>query len=93
VKVWKINSLSLRYVGYSLTPVMLVVVESGAIYSCTLIALLVCYLNGSWARFLLLDWVSSRAFSCRDNVLTLRRFPVIAHRSKGNSDHVSVHSR
>jgi len=67
VKVWKINSFSSRYVGHSLTPVMLVVVESGAIYSCTLIALLVCYLNGSWAQFLILDWVSSRIFSCRDN--------------------------
>jgi len=58
VKVWKINSFSSQWVGHSLTPVVLVVIESGATYSCTLIALLVCYLVKSWAQYLILDSVS-----------------------------------
>jgi len=59
VKIWKINSLSSQFVAHSLTPVMLVVVESGAIYSCCLIALLVCYLTGSWGQYLILDSIAS----------------------------------
>ena len=59
-KIWKINSFSSQIVGHSLTPVMLVVIESGAIYSCTLIALLGCYLTNSWAQYLLLDLVKPR---------------------------------
>lgn len=91
VKVWKINSFSSRFIiGHSLTPVMLVVIESGAIYSCTLIALLVSYLTKSWAQYLILDWVKPRALSCRNNMLTLRGFPGIAHRSKGHSNQVSI---
>lgn len=86
VKVWKINSFSSRFIGRSLTPVMLVVIESGAIYSCTLIALLVSYLTKSWAQYLILDWVKPRAFSCRNNMLTLCGFLGIAHRGKGCSN-------
>ena len=74
VKIWKINSFSSQFVGRSLTPVMLVVIESGAIYSCTLITLLACYVARSWARFLVMDSVRSPAFSCRDSALTLRGF-------------------
>ncbi|KAF9653987.1 hypothetical protein BDM02DRAFT_3107169 [Thelephora ganbajun] len=58
VKIWKINSFSSQFVGHSLTPVMRVVIESGAIYSCTLTALLVCYLTKSWVQYLILDSVS-----------------------------------
>ena len=57
VKIWKINRFSSQFVGHSLTPVMLVVIESGAVYSCTLIALLGCYLTNSWAQYLILDSV------------------------------------
>lgn len=38
-------------------PVLLVIVESGAIYSATLTTLLVTYLTNSWAQYLLLDSV------------------------------------
>jgi len=60
VQIWKINSFSSQFAGHSLTPVMLVVIESGAIYSCTLIALLGCYLTSSWAQYLILDSVKPR---------------------------------
>jgi len=58
VKIWKINSFSAQFVGRSLTPVMLMVIESGAIYSCTLVALLVCYLTRSPGQYLILDSLS-----------------------------------
>ena len=93
VKIWKINSFSSQIVGHSLTPVILVVIESGAIYSCTLIALLACYLTESWAQYLILDSVKPPASSCRDNVLTLRGFLDIAHRGKEGSDHIAGHFR
>lgn len=38
-------------------PVLFVILESGAIYSFTLITLLATYLAGSWAQYLLLDSV------------------------------------
>jgi len=55
VKIWKINSFSSQFVGHSLTPVMLMVIESGSIYSCTLIGLLISYIVKSWAQYLILD--------------------------------------
>ena len=72
---------------------MLVVIESGAIYSCTLIALLVCFLTRSWAQYLILDWVMPSALSRRASALTFGGFADITHRSKGDSDHISVHFR
>lgn len=39
----------------NLMPVLLVVIESGALYSATLITLLATYLAGSWAQYLLID--------------------------------------
>ncbi|CAL1707855.1 unnamed protein product [Somion occarium] len=57
-KIWRVNKLSTRVGATNLMPVLLVVVESGAIYSATLITLLATYLAGSWAQYLLLDAVS-----------------------------------
>ncbi|EPQ57623.1 hypothetical protein GLOTRDRAFT_25217, partial [Gloeophyllum trabeum ATCC 11539] len=57
-RIWHINKLSLRVGADNLTPVLLVVVESGMIYSATLITLLVTYEVGSWAQYLMLDAVS-----------------------------------
>ena len=93
VKIWKINSFSSQIVGHSLTPVMLVVIESGAIYSCTLITLLACYLAKSWVQYLVLDSVRFPTFSCRNNALTSRGFSDNTHSSKGGSDHISGHFR
>lgn len=66
MKIWKINSFSSQFGGRSLTPVMLVVIESGAIYSCTLIALLACYLAKSWAQYIVLDSVKPAVFSLQE---------------------------
>ena len=93
MKIWKINSFSSQIVGHSLTPVILVVIESGAIYSCTLIALLVCFLAKSWAQYIILDSVIPSDISCRTSALTFGGFSDITHRSKGDSDHISVHFR
>ncbi|TFK53916.1 hypothetical protein OE88DRAFT_1131761 [Heliocybe sulcata] len=57
-RIWHINKLSIRVGAGNLTPVLLVVVESGMIYSATLITLLVTYECGSWAQYLMLDAVS-----------------------------------
>lgn len=54
-KIWKVNKLSVRVGATNLMPVFLVVIESGALYSATLIALLATYLAGSWAQYLLID--------------------------------------
>ena len=51
------NRYTTHIVGGSLTPVLLVVLESGAIYSATLISLLICYLAGSWSQYVLVDAV------------------------------------
>ena len=93
MKIWKINRFSSQFVGHSLTPVMLVVIESGAIYSCTLIALLVCFLAKSWGQYIILDSVIPSVFSCRTSALTFSGFSDITHRSKGDSDRISVHFR
>jgi len=59
-KIWRINSFTAAHVFENkMRPVMLVVLESGAIYSGTLFALLVSYLVHSWAQYLILDAVSS----------------------------------
>jgi len=59
-RIWTINRFTTHIIDNSnLKPVMLVILESGAIYSCTLITLLACYLSGSWAQYLILDAVSS----------------------------------
>lgn len=42
----------------TLRPVLAVVVESGAIYSASLTALLAVYLSHSWAHFIILDAVT-----------------------------------
>lgn len=44
----------------SMSPVAVVVVESGAIYSVSLISLLATYLSGNWSQYIVLDSVSKR---------------------------------
>ncbi|KAI0311142.1 hypothetical protein OF83DRAFT_1152129 [Amylostereum chailletii] len=58
IRIWRINRLSKLVGTATLMPVLLVVVESGAVYSATLIALLATYLAKSWAQYLLLDAIS-----------------------------------
>ncbi|KAG7097508.1 hypothetical protein E1B28_004850 [Marasmius oreades] len=57
-RVWYINRSSKLFSNKSLTPVVLLVIESGAIYSATLIALLILYKVESWFQYVLLDAIS-----------------------------------
>jgi hypothetical protein len=50
-------------------PVMVMVVESGAIYSSTLLAVIVTYAAGNNAQFIILDSVRSGSFSLTRLVL------------------------
>jgi hypothetical protein len=59
VRIWKVNRLSAHIIDNSdLKSVMLVILESGAIYSCMLLAMLICHFCGlNWVSYLLLDAV------------------------------------
>jgi len=57
-RIWNINRQNFLAVGHSLRPVMLLVIESGAIYSATLLTLLILYKANSWFQYVLLDAVS-----------------------------------
>jgi len=60
IKIWGINKFTARVVdNNTLKPVILVLLEAGAIYSCTLIALLICFFTGSWVKIVLGDAVSN----------------------------------
>lgn len=65
-RVWwiqrKLQKTGVAVVGRDLTPALIVVIESGAIYSACLIILLALYLSGSFAQYILLDGVSSSNF-------------------------------
>jgi len=55
-KIWSINRKSAR--AGDLNSVIIIVVESGAIYSATLVTLLILYELGSFAQFIVLDAVN-----------------------------------
>ncbi|RDB26826.1 hypothetical protein Hypma_005347 [Hypsizygus marmoreus] len=57
-RIWSINRTSISFSEHSLRPIMLLVIESGAIYSATLTALLILYKTESWFQYVLLDAVS-----------------------------------
>lgn len=59
-KIWTINRFTAAHViENKMIPVLRIVVESGAIYPCALIALLSSYLTGSSVSYILFDGVSS----------------------------------
>ncbi|KAF8188727.1 hypothetical protein BJ912DRAFT_1106823, partial [Pholiota molesta] len=58
-RIWYFNRRTGTLVGNSLRPVFLLVIESGAIYSATLIILLIAYGTGSLITNLILDALSS----------------------------------
>lgn len=47
----------MNFVDHSYRPIMLLVLESGAVYSATLTTLLILYKTGSWFQYVLLDAV------------------------------------
>ncbi|KAJ8507793.1 hypothetical protein ONZ45_g9872 [Pleurotus djamor] len=57
-RIWYINRQNEFFQGGSLKPILLLVVESGAVYSATLLALLILYKTESWFQYVLLDSVS-----------------------------------
>lgn len=57
-RIWYINRRSISFSEHSLRPIMLLVIESGAIYSVTLTTLLILYKAKSWFQYVLLDAVS-----------------------------------
>ncbi|KAI0632005.1 hypothetical protein C8Q77DRAFT_1158687 [Trametes polyzona] len=58
VRMWKINHGHSSFRHHRLRPVMVLIVESGAVYSATLLALLILYNVGSWFQYVVLDAVS-----------------------------------
>ncbi|KAF5381651.1 hypothetical protein D9615_005471 [Tricholomella constricta] len=57
-RIWAINRKAISFSEDSLRPIMLLVIESGAIYSATLITLLILYEAKSWFQYVLIDAVS-----------------------------------
>ncbi|PFH47759.1 hypothetical protein AMATHDRAFT_125871, partial [Amanita thiersii Skay4041] len=58
IRIWYINRQTIVFTGHSMRPVMLLVIESGAVYSATLLVLLILYKVKSWFQYVLLDAVS-----------------------------------
>lgn len=58
----------MNFVQSSYRPVMILVIESGAVYSATLISLLILYKQSSWFQYVLLDAVRTR-------IVCMIRFP------------------
>jgi hypothetical protein len=63
-RIWYLNDQSVRYGSHisSLHPIARVVIESGAIYSAMLIALLILYGQKSWFQYVIVDAVSLLSF-------------------------------
>ncbi|KAE9411495.1 hypothetical protein BT96DRAFT_983229 [Gymnopus androsaceus JB14] len=57
-RIWYVNRSVISFSNHSWSPVMLLVVESGAIYSVTLLSLLILYKTESWFQYVLLDAIS-----------------------------------
>ncbi|KAF8625050.1 hypothetical protein AX15_005580 [Amanita polypyramis BW_CC] len=56
-KLWRINHEEFRRSSRRLYPVLLVIVESGAIYSAALLVLLILYKSDSWFQYVIVDTV------------------------------------
>ncbi len=51
------NRAIMKFGSHSYQPILFLVLESGAVYSATLTALLILYKTGSWFQYVLLDAV------------------------------------
>lgn len=64
-RIWQVTSKSAQYrSGGRLSPILRIIVESGALYSITVTAALVLFLLHSNGVYIVLDMVSSRLSSC-----------------------------
>ncbi|KAF8735513.1 hypothetical protein AX14_001946 [Amanita brunnescens Koide BX004] len=57
-RIWFVNRQTSVFTGYSMRPIIFLVIESGAVYSLTLLVLLILYKAQSWFQYVLLDAVS-----------------------------------
>src|SRR5882762_3790394 len=57
IRIWRVNKLSMSVGASSLMPVLLVIIESGAIYSAALTTVLATYLAQSRVQYILADAV------------------------------------
>ena len=64
-RIWIINRKHLAFRHRKLRPLMLLIVESGALYSATLLALLILYNVDSWFQYVVLDAISAVVVSAR----------------------------
>ncbi len=64
-RIWHINRSIMNFASHSYRPVVFLVLESGAVYSVTLSALLVLYKTSSWFQYVLLDAVCLSYFFVR----------------------------
>ncbi|KAI8983404.1 hypothetical protein BD414DRAFT_418722 [Trametes punicea] len=58
-RIWAMNRKTVSFRHRKLRPVMVLIVESGAVYSATLLALLILYNVDSWFQYVVLDAVSA----------------------------------
>ena len=66
IRIWRVNKLSMSVGASSLMPVMLVIIESGAIYSAALITGLATYIAKSQVQYILADAVREVISSIMD---------------------------
>ncbi|EJD00150.1 uncharacterized protein FOMMEDRAFT_30808 [Fomitiporia mediterranea MF3/22] len=57
-RIWLLNRSIMSFAAHSYKPIIILVIESGAVYSATLLALLILYKAGSWFQYVLLDAIS-----------------------------------
>jgi len=58
LRIWWINRSIMTFLDHNYYPIIFLVLESGAVYSATLTALLILYKTGSWFQYVLLDAIS-----------------------------------
>jgi len=60
IRLWVIErrAASFRAGGGTLRPVLLIVIDSGFLYSVTLFSALMCFVNNNNAQFIVLDWIT-----------------------------------
>ncbi|PIL35766.1 hypothetical protein GSI_02496 [Ganoderma sinense ZZ0214-1] len=58
LRIWHMNRAIMTFVDHSYRPIIFLVLESGMVYSATLLTLLILYKTGSWFQYVLLDAIS-----------------------------------
>jgi len=80
-RIWYLNNQSVRCGSHmsSLHPIARAVVESGAIYSSMLIALLILYGQKSWFQYIIIDAVSHPFSFLFSGMLKVDRLVILNH--------------